>query len=1140
MRPISRLLVANRGEIAARVIRAARELGIHTIAVYSAADARSAHRHLADEAVALNCDEGAVHAYLNVAGIVAASEMVDADAVHPGYGFLSESPDLAEALAERGIQFVGPGPGALRTLGSKVLAKELAAASGLPVLAASPPLSDDEEAWAAQAERIGYPLLCKASWGGGGRGMRLVTQSGELLALVREARAEALAAFGNDEVYLERFVERAQHVEVQIAADMHGSAVHLYDRDCSVQRKNQKVVEVAPSAIPDGHRAAMCEQAVRLVRDAGYLGVGTVEFLYDLQRGEWSFIEVNPRIQVEHPVTEAITGIDLVRAQLLLAQGGRIGDVERSGVPDQEQIAHSGYAIELRLTTEDPQRDFAATSGLIESIHLPDGPGIRIDGTPVHVGDHITTDFDTLFKKIVVWGPTWEVAVTRTQRAIEECVVLGVATNLAYLRWILASEDFRTRSATTSTYGRFTPPPDTSDPGEQLLGYLAEVHATGHPDLAGRSAETIERARRASTLRPPAPRVDPPIPGTKQLLATLGPVRFAAWMRGQTRVLVTDTTLRDAHQSLLATRLRTRDIADVVPAMAANLPELFSFECWGGATFDVALRFLQEDPWERLDAIRAAVPNVLLQMLIRGGSAVGYDLYPDEVVDRFIHAAQAAGIDVFRVFDSLNNVETMRSAIDAVLDSGALCEGAICYTADLFDPSRPRYDLRYYLDLAQELERAGCHVVAIKDMAGVCRPPAVRELVTALRETIGLPVHFHTHDTSGFSSASVYAAIDAGVDAVDVAIDSMSGLTSQPPMGSLVRALERQPRDTGLDPECVADLAAWWESTRQRYAPFESEMRSGTSDVYRHEIPGGQYTNLREQARRLGFGDARWPEVTRAYASANRVLGDLPKVTPVSKVVGDLALMMVGTGLDERDLLAADSTAPFPDSVVGLLRGDLGSPPGGFPDALRERVLRGRPVGVSDGVATSMAHDTEPDVKQQLYPDLWVEMHEARERWGDVSRLPTDAFYFGLDEGESIEVDLSEGRTSTIECRSIRLVPNGHRYEYRLDGQPRVVLVPTPDAQSNDRQGGEASESRPGLEGPGHVSAPFDGLVVERHPDVGSEVAVGEVVYVIEAMKMRSSITSPCSGRVVELLAAVDARVETGDLLFVIEPEPES
>ena len=927
-----RLLVANRGEIAIRVLRAANELGLQTAAIYSNEDKLSLHRFKADESYQVGADLGPVQAYLSIDEVLRVAKLAKVDAIHPGYGFLSENPEFADACAAAGIAFIGPSPETMRRLGNKVSARQLAEQVGVPVVPATGPLGHDDAQIKRQAAQVGYPLMLKASWGGGGRGMRAIESEDQLLSEVTAGRREAEAAFGNGEVYLEKLIRRARHVEVQVLGDRHGQLVHLFERDCSVQRRNQKIVERAPAPYLDENaRQAICQSALTLVRAADYENAGTVEFLMDVDSGKFFFIEVNPRIQVEHTVTEEITGIDIVKAQICIAAGAKIGQLEgplASGVPSQDAIRHDGHALQCRITTEDPEANFVPDYGRITAYRGATGFGIRLDGGTAYSGAVITRYYDSMLEKVTAWAPTPEEAIRRMDRALREFRIRGVATNLTFVEGLINHPTFRTATYTTKFIDetpelfKFT---RRRDRATRLLRYIADVTINGNAEVKGR--ETPRQA--PSPLLPPVALTERPPKGSRDRLAELGPKGLADWMKAQNQVLFTDTTMRDAHQSLLATRLRSYDMLQVAPAYARALPQLFSLECWGGATFDVALRFLHEDPWERLARLREAVPNVLLQMLLRSSNAVQH----------FVAKAAQGGVDLFRVFDSLNWVENMRVALDAVQESGKLCEAAICYTGDIHDPARARYDLNYYLKMARELEAAGAHILGIKDMAGLLKPRAARELIRALKQEVSLPIHLHMHDTSGIAAASLLAAVEEGVDAIDAAMDSFSGLTSQPNLGSLVEALKGGPRDSGLDPATIRAFSDYWEGVRLQYRAFESDTRAGASEVYLHEMPGGQFTNLKEQARSLGL-EQRWHEVARAYAEVNQAFGDIVKVTPTSKVVGDMALSLVSAGQTVEDLLNPDKDITIPESVVSLFRGDLGRPEGGFPPALQRKKRR--------------------------------------------------------------------------------------------------------------------------------------------------------------------------------------------------------
>jgi pyruvate carboxylase len=1143
---IQSLLIANRGEIAIRVMRAASELGLRTVAVHSHEDRFSLHRTKADEAYLVGAGKGPIEAYLDIPDLLRVARQARADAIHPGYGFLSENPQLAQECAAAGIVFVGPSPETMRTLGNKVSARELAVAAQVPVMPATPPLPADLAQCAREAESIGYPVMIKASWGGGGRGMRVAENEAQLRELLPVARREAKAAFGNDEVYVEKLVRRARHVEVQILGDRHGGLVHLYERDCSVQRRNQKVIERAPAVfLSDAQRAQICEHALAIGRAARYVNAGTVEFLQDADTGRFYFIEVNPRIQVEHTVTECATGIDLVKSQIRIADGARIGSPE-SGVPQQEGIRISAHALQCRVTTEDPENGFVPDSGKIAAYRSPAGFGIRLDAGTAYAGAIIGRSYDSLLVKVTSWASTPEEAIARMHRALWEFRIRGVVTNLRFLDQVITHPGFA-RGEYTTRFIDETPAlfhwPRKRDRATRILAYIGETVVSGNPETRGRA-----RPAELRTPQLPGLTLQAPPTGMKQRLEALGPEKFAKWMLEQPQALLTDTTMRDAHQSLLATRMRTVDMLPIAPYYASFLPQLFSVECWGGATFDVAMRFLKEDPWQRLEALRERMPNMLLQMLLRSANAVGYANYPDNVVRFFIRRAAERGIDVFRIFDSLNWVENMRVAMDAVLESGKLCEAAICYSGNLSDPKERKYTVDYYLGLARQLKAAGAHVIGIKDMAGLCRPRAAHALVKALKEEVGLPLHFHTHDTSGISAASVLAAIDAGADAVDGAIDAMSGLTSQPNLGSIVEALRHGPRDSGIDPASLRAISSYWEQVRRLYGAFESDIRAGASEVYVHGMPGGQYTNLREQARSLGVEDARWPEVAQAYADVNEMFGDIVKVTPTSKTVGDMALLMVTSGLTREKVLAPDVDVPFPESVVQLFSGALGQPPGGFPEALQRKVLRGAPASTQRPGATLPPADlaaerakvqkripraaTDDDLASYLmYPRVWEEYIAQRLQYGNVGILPTPVFFYGMEPGQEISVDLEPGKTLIVQLVAVSDVhDDGTRTVFfELNGQPRSVRVQ--DRREVARRPAKRKMERGVV---GQVGAPMPGKVVAVSVAAGQQVKRGETLLTLEAMKMETTVRAESDGTVSEVVTRAGDMVEAEDLLLVL------
>ena len=1145
---IAKLLVANRSEIAIRVMRAATELGIGTVAVYAAEDRLALHRFKADESYRIGDGMGPIEAYLSIEEMLRVARVAGCDAVHPGYGFLSESPEFAEACAAAGLVFVGPSPDTMRALGNKVSAREMAVAADVPVVPATGPLPEDQEEIQRLAAEVGYPLMLKASWGGGGRGMRAIDDETKLLTEVEAGRREAEAAFGRGEVYLEKFIRRAQHIEVQILGDLHGGLVHLYERDCSIQRRNQKIIERAPSPTlnPDT-RDAICQAALTLTRHAGYSCAGTVEFLYDVDADRFFFIEVNPRVQVEHTVTEEVTGIDIVKAQIRIVQGARIGTPE-SGVPAQEDIVLNGHAVQCRVTTEDPEANFVPDYGRITAYRGATGFGIRLDGGTAYSGAIITRFYDSLLEKVTAWAPTPEEAIARMDRALREFRIRGVATNLAFLENLINHPQFKANDVTTRFIDQ-TPElfrfGKRRDRASRLLRFLADVTVNGNPVVKGHERPVEHRAPQ---LPRDLPKVAPD--GTRQKLQSLGPERFSQWMLEQKPVLITDTTMRDAHQSLLATRMRSYDMVKVADSYARGLPELFSLECWGGATFDVAMRFLQEDPWDRLADIRARVPNILTQMLLRASNAVGYTNYPDNVVRDFVRLSAEAGIDVFRVFDALNWVENMRVAMDAVLETGALCEAAICYTGDINDPERPKYDRAYYIDLARELAGAGAHIIGLKDMAGVCKPAAAAELVRAIKEETGLPVHFHTHDTSGASAASVLAAVEAGCDAVDAAIDSFSGLTSQPNLGSIVAALRDGERDPGLDPAMIRAFSDYWEAVRLQYDAFESDIRAGASEVYLHEMPGGQFTNLREQAAALGLAE-RWHEVARTYAEVNRMFGDIVKVTPTSKVVGDMALFMVSSGVTPEDVMDPGKDIAFPESVIALFRGDVGQPKGGWPEALQAKILKGetpitdRPGAHLPPVDFSSARaDAEKAAERQvsatelssylLYPKVFTDYATQRRAHGRVDKLPTLSFFYGMRPGEEITVEIDPGKTLVIRCQTIGEPHEDGEREvfFELNGQPRMIRV-VDHSLAGDLPIREKAEDG----NPSHVAAPMPGMVSTVAVSAGASVAAGDVLLTLEAMKMETAIHAETGGTIKRVVAPVGSQVEAKDLLIEFDAE---
>jgi pyruvate carboxylase len=1139
---LKKVLVANRGEIAIRAFRAAYELGIRTVAVYTPEDRDSLHRQKADEAYGIGEAGHPVRAYLDVETLVHKALEIGADSIYPGYGFLSESAKLASACEEAGLIFVGPPSEVLSLTADKIKAREAAESAGLPITQASGLVSDPDEASEA-AEEVGYPLFVKAAGGGGGRGMRLVEDAEDLQEAVDAATSEAESAFGDPSVFLEQALVRPRHIEIQVLADAEGEVIHLYERDCSVQRRHQKVLEMAPAPNLDPDlRDRLCEDAVRFAREVGYLNAGTVEFLVG-EDGEHAFIEMNPRIQVEHTVTEETTDVDLVSAQLRIAGGETLEDLGLS----QEGIEQRGVALQCRVTTEDPAQNFQPDTGRISAYRSPGGLGIRTDGGTVYSGAEVSPYFDPLLIKVTARGPDLLTAARRASRALAEIRVRGLATNVAFLRAVLNDDDFlagRTNTSFIDERPHLTQAYAGRDRASRLLSLLADV-------TVNRPNGPPPEAPDPRTKLPPLPEGDAPA-GTKQRLDELGPEGFARWMRESDALLVTDTTMRDAHQSLFATRMRTFDMLVVAPHLARMLPQTFSAEVWGGATFDVALRFLREDPWERLGRLREALPNTCLQMLLRGQNAVGYTTYPDDVLKAFVAETAETGLDIFRVFDANNDIRRMRPAIEAVLETDAVAEGAISYTGDLSNPDEELYTLDYYLRLAEELVEAGSHVLCIKDMAGLLRAPAAEKLISSLRSEFDLPVHLHTHDTAGGQLATYLAALRAGVDAVDGAAAPMSGMTSQPSLAAIVATTEHTERETGLSLDALGDLEPYWEAVRHLYAPFESGLRSPTGTVYQHEIPGGQLSNLRVQATALGLGE-RFEEIEYAYARCDELLGHLVKVTPTSKVVGDLALYLVSSNIDPGEFEEDPADYDLPESVIGFLRGEIGEPPGGWPEPLRSEVLSrqdengsaedepsedgssgGEQLPEEDREALAQAEpgpERRVALNRLLLPDPAAGKEEAEEKYGDVSVIPTKPFFYGLETGQELDLDLEPGvrlhvgleAISEADQRGIRaLIITVNGQSRSVDAQDRSLEPETPSTEKAD----------PNEEG--HVAAPMTGAVTLAVEE-GEEVEEGQQLGTMEAMKMESSISAPVSGTIERIAVPSGTNVESGDLLLVLE-----
>ncbi len=1143
-----KLLVANRGEIAIRVFRAATELGLRTVAIYAEEDRFSRHRFKADEAYQLDKSKGPVGAYLDYEGIVALAKSKGVTLIHPGYGFLSENAEFARACEREGITFIGPSADLLGSMGDKTAARAQAISANVPVLPGTDdPISDSDQALTV-AHEVGFPLIIKAAFGGGGRGMRIVEKPSELQSRLKEAQEEALNAFGNDAVFLERYIKRAKHIEVQILGDRHGNVVHLHERDCSVQRRYQKVVEIAPSIDLEGNlREEFCEAAARLARDIGYDNAGTVEFLYDMDSKEWFFIEMNPRIQVEHTVTECVTGVDLVRSQILVAQGEKLHE-PAIGIPAQANIPCNGFAIQCRITTEDPEKGFAPDYGRITNYRSAAGYGIRLDSGNGDAGAVITPYYDSMLVKLTAMGRDFETACQRMDRALREFRIRGVKTNIPFLENVIEDKTFRSGDAHTKLIDdlpslfEFVPKRDRAT---KLLNYLSDITVNGNP-----GAKNWRPAKPFDTPRIPdsSPKVD--FKGSREILLEKGPEGFADWIKNENRLLVTDTTMRDAHQSLIATRMRTYDMLAIAEAYANRTPNLFSMEMWGGATFDTAMRFLKEDPWERLRALRERIPNICFQMLFRGSNAVGYSNYPDNVVAGFVKHAADSGMDIFRIFDSLNYLPNMKVAMEAAREHGkAVCEAAVCYTGDITDPNRAKYSLRYYVDKARELEKMGANILCIKDMAGLAHPAAIGKLVSTLKQEIDIPIHFHTHDTSGLNAASIMSASDAGVDIADMALASMSGSTSQPNLNSVNAAMSGNERHPGLDNDTINEFSDYWEEVLTHYEPFYSAPRSGTAEVYLHEMPGGQYTNLKEQANSMGLGH-RWQEIAHTYADVNHLFGDIVKVTPSSKVVGDMTMLLVTQNLTTGDLLKGSAPSlDFPESVIDMLAGGLGQPDGGWPKEIQKIVLGDKvPVTVRPGELAPPCDldETKEVVAEQLgrpatnddlyshlmYPQVFADFQQTLTDFDRLTVLPTPAFFYGLQIGEEVHVDIGPGKTLFVKLISIgEADAEGRRtLFYELNGMPREAVVV-------DKALGKAAVAniKGELGNAKHVTAPLPGMISEVAVKAGDEVEEGDKLVVIEAMKMLTTVSAPENGVVEEVLLGKGKAADTGDLLVRIE-----
>ena len=1147
MPAIRKLLAANRSEIATRIFRSAHELKIRTVALYSHEDRFALHRFKADEAYQIGKAGEPIRSYLDIDGIVRLCVENGIDAVHPGYGFLSENAEFAKALAAAGITFVGPSVRALELLGDKVAARSIAKKVGVPVLEGSAHAVASLEEAIATAKHMGYPIMLKASKGGGGRGMRVVESESELAPNLEQAQRESKNAFGSDEVFLEKLVGKARHLEVQILGDQHGNIIHLHERDCSVQRRHQKVVELAPAPNLSKQTASeLHEAAIAIAKEVGYSCAGTVEFLLDTETNKFYFIEVNPRIQVEHTVTEEVTGIDLVRAQILVSCGERLGD-EALGLPLQKDVQVVGSAIQCRVTTEDPTNQFRPDYGRITHYRSAGGMGVRLDAGSAFSGAVVNPFYDSLLVKVTARGRNLGEAAGRMERCLQEFRIRGVKTNIPFLISLITHKTFLAGDATTRMIDK-TPElfamQRRRDRATRLLSFIAETLVNGNK-LVGNPNATIRRE--PATL--PKLDVTQPMPESyRNRFKALGAKKFCDSIRGSKELLLTDTTMRDAHQSLLATRVRTFDMMKIADAYARLTPQFFSLEMWGGATFDTTMRFLKESPWQRLSDLRSKIPNMLFQMLLRASNAVGYTNYPDNVVRAFVKEAAEAGIDIFRVFDALNWTENMRVAMDAVVESGMICEAAICYTGDILNPNRQKYSLKYYVDLAKELERMGAHILAIKDMAGLCKPAAAKKLVATLKQEIGIPIHFHTHDTAGIQAASILNAAEEGLEIADGAFASMSGGTSQVNLNTLVESIRYSPRESQLDTDAMTELSEYWKAARQFYAPFESESLVAGGDLYQHEMPGGQYTNLYQQAKALGLAD-QWSLICKRYADANQLLGDIVKVTPTSKAVGDLALFMVANQLSADDVVSGQREIAYPGSVLDLVGGMMGQPPGGFPAQAKKSILKNNPEVLQrpgetlppvdfDAIGVSLKPKLGRDatmkeiVTSALYPKVFDEYVTHVRNYGDVSLIPTSAFFFGPSIGEEFSVDIEAGKRLIIKFLAIgEARPNGTRTVFfELNGQPREVEVLDKSIESK-----AATRIKADPADPTHVAAGMPGMVIGVAVTQGAKVAKGQKLLALEAMKMETVINAERDGEIAQLLVQSGSQVETGDLLFVLK-----
>ena len=1141
-----KVLVANRGEIATRIFRACTELGIRTVAIYSEEDEISLHRFKADEAYLVGEGKGPIEAYLDIEGIIEIAKRHEIDAIHPGYGFLSENAEFAKRCEEEGITFIGPKPEHIQMFGNKVDARRMAMETNIPIIPGTEQPIEHLQDAVFFAKETGYPIIIKASSGGGGRGMRIVHNQEELQEAIERARSEARSAFGNPEVYLEKYLDRPKHIEVQILGDQYGNAVHLYERDCSVQRRHQKVVEIAPSlTISEELREQITNAALTLMKKIQYLNAGTVEFLVTPDQ-KFYFIEVNPRIQVEHTVTELITGIDIVQTQIKIAEGYALHS-EEIGIPPQDQIEKKGYAIQCRITTEDPENQFMPDTGKITAYRSASGFGVRLDAGGGFAGAYITPHYDSLLVKVSTYASTFEQTAAKMLRTLKEFRIRGVKTNLLFLKNVVQHPNFLNGDYDTSfidTHKELFIFPKRKDRATKLLSYIGNVTVNGYPGTAKQDKKPCFSKPRIPVTSITQTYKD----GTKQILDLQGTDGLIQWISEQKQVLITDTTFRDAHQSLLATRVRTHDLIQIAEATGKLAPELFSLEMWGGATFDTSMRFLKESPWERLVQLRQKIPNILFQMLIRGANAVGYTNYPDNIIQEFIKESATAGIDIFRIFDSLNWIEGMKVSINAVRENNKIAEAAMCYTGDISDSARNKYNLKYYVNMAKELEKAGTQILGIKDMAGLLKPYAAYTLVKALKEEVGIPIHLHTHDTSGNAQAMLLKAVEAGVDIVDTAISSMSGLTSQPSLNGLISALEYHERSPFLHPNHLQQLSNYWEDIRPYYFAFESGLRSSSAEVYKHEMPGGQYSNLQQQAKAVGLGE-RFDEVKEMYAKVNQLFGDIVKVTPSSKVVGDMALFMVQNQLSEQDIYERGEQIDFPDSVIQFFQGYLGQPHGGFPKRLQEIILKERDyITVRPGELLPSVdfEKKEKELSEKLgrpvtswdvlsyimYPQVFIDMSNHVEEYGDVSVLDTPTFFYGMKQGEKISVEIEQGKTLIIKLLSVsELQLDGTKTIYfELNGIPREVVIRDQSAKVTIQQRKKAEKNNPK-----QIGALMPGKVLKLMVNIGDKVNKGEHLMVTEAMKMETTIQASQDAVIKDIYVKAGDIIEANDLLIELE-----